>query len=94
MLRAVGLVSKDVAQATLAVRTQSESATKAAVREQAEVETAATELATAAESLSSVARQALQANEVQRTFLGGQVPVFTGFEDGDLEKIKSYLLKI
>jgi methyl-accepting chemotaxis protein len=64
VLRAVGLVSKDVAQATLAVRTQSESATKAAVREQAEVESAASELATAAESLSSVARQALQANEV------------------------------
>ncbi len=64
VLRAVGLVSKDVAQATLAVRTQSESATRAAVREQAEVESAATELATAAESLSSVARQALQANEV------------------------------
>ena len=64
VLRAVWLVSKDVAQATLAVRTQSESATRAAVREQAEVESAATELATAAESLSSVARQALQANEV------------------------------
>ena len=51
-------VSHQVAQATIAVRTQSENAAHAAAREQAEVEIAARELAGAALVLESIAQRA------------------------------------
>jgi len=51
-------VSEQVAQATRAVKTQSESAARAAAREQREVEAAARELAAAATALAAIAERA------------------------------------
>ena len=51
-------VSEDVAQATMAVKSQSESATRAAAREQQEVGHAAHELAAAAAALNAIADRA------------------------------------
>ncbi|MBN9426187.1 MAG: HAMP domain-containing protein [Burkholderiales bacterium] len=63
VLRNVSALSNDVAQATLAVRGQSDQAIQAAVREQREVVLAATELANAAQALVAVAERARQVND-------------------------------
>jgi methyl-accepting chemotaxis protein len=59
----VGGVSQDVAQATMAVKSQSDLALQAAAREQHEVELAARELAAAALALSTIAERARDGNE-------------------------------
>ncbi len=59
----VGSVSQDVAQATMAVKSQSDLALQAAAREQHEVELAARELAAAALALSTIAGRARDGNE-------------------------------
>ncbi|MGD9943820.1 MAG: methyl-accepting chemotaxis protein [Burkholderiaceae bacterium] len=63
VLRNVSALSNDVAQATFAVRGQSDLAIQAAVREQREVSLAAAELARAAQALVVVAERARQVNE-------------------------------
>ena len=63
MLRNVAALSNDVAQATFAVRGQSDLAIQAAAREHREVGMAAGELAGAAQALVTVAERARQANE-------------------------------
>jgi methyl-accepting chemotaxis protein len=62
VLRNVGSVSRDVAQATVAVKGQAELANQAAAREQREVEMAASELATAALALKDIAERARLCN--------------------------------
>jgi methyl-accepting chemotaxis protein len=62
VLRNVGSVSRDVAQATVAVKGQAELANQAAAREQREVELAASELATAALALKDIAERARLCN--------------------------------
>jgi methyl-accepting chemotaxis protein len=62
VLRNVGAVSRDVAQATVAVKGQAELANQAATREQREVEFAASELATAAVALKDIAERARLCN--------------------------------
>ena len=59
----VGSVSQDVAQATMAVKSQSDLALQAAAREQHEVELAARELASAARALATIAGRARDGNE-------------------------------
>lgn len=59
----VRAVSEQVAQATMAVRSQSESASRAAAREQREVEVAARELAAAASALTAIAERARACDE-------------------------------
>lgn len=63
VLTNVRTVSQNVAQATLAVKGQSDSAGKAAAREQREVELAARELAAAASALDAIAARARTSNE-------------------------------
>ncbi|MBX3614907.1 MAG: HAMP domain-containing protein [Burkholderiaceae bacterium] len=63
VLRNVAALSSDVAQATFAVRGQSDLAIQAAAREQREVGMAASELAHAAQALVTVADRARQVNE-------------------------------
>ncbi|MCO5107175.1 MAG: methyl-accepting chemotaxis protein [Burkholderiaceae bacterium] len=63
VLRNVAALSSDVAQATFAVRGQSDLAIQAAAREQREVGMAASELAQAAQALVTVADRARQVNE-------------------------------
>ncbi len=63
VLGEVALVSKQVAHATVAVKTQSDLASQAAGREQREVELAARELGQAADALSSIAARARASNE-------------------------------
>ncbi|RPH66104.1 MAG: methyl-accepting chemotaxis protein [Burkholderiales bacterium] len=63
VLRNVAALSNDVAQATFAVRGQSDLAIQAAAREQREVGLAAGELAQAAQALVTVAQRAHQVNE-------------------------------
>ncbi len=63
VLRNVAALSSDVAQATLAVRSQSDLAIQAAAREQREVGMAASELAHAAEALVTVATRAREVND-------------------------------
>ncbi len=58
VLMNVRSVSEDVAQATVAVKSQSDTATRAAAREQREVEHAARELAAAAAALDTIAERA------------------------------------
>ena len=60
----ISRVAQEVARATLAVRGQSETATRAAGREQREVEQAARELAMAARALTAVAEQASEVDQV------------------------------
>ena len=64
VLRNVGAVSRDVAQATIAVKGQSELASEAASREQREVKFAAGELAIAAAALNEIAASAKLCNEM------------------------------
>ncbi len=81
VLRNVGAVSRDVAQATVAVKGQAELANQAAAREQQEVESAATELATAAQALTEIADQARQCNEAaERAVIttGGAMTIVNG----------------
>ncbi|HLS56244.1 MAG TPA: methyl-accepting chemotaxis protein, partial [Zeimonas sp.] len=63
VLRNVAALSNDVAQATFAVRGQSDLAIQAAAREQREVGMAASELAQAAQALVTMAGRAREANE-------------------------------
>lgn len=63
VLRNVTAVSHEVAQATVAVKSQSDVASQAATREQREVELAARELGTAAEALVSIADRARACND-------------------------------
>jgi methyl-accepting chemotaxis protein len=63
VLTNVSLVSQDVAHATVAVKSQSDLAIHAAVREQREVELAAQELAQAAAALTAIAERAKGCNE-------------------------------
>lgn len=64
VLTSVRAVSQDVARATMAVKSQSDTATRAAAREQREVEFAARELAAAAVALNSIANRARASNEI------------------------------
>ncbi len=57
-------VSQDVAQATMAVKSQSDAAGRAAAREQREVDLAARELGAAAATLNAIAERARSCNEV------------------------------
>ncbi|HWS75922.1 MAG TPA: HAMP domain-containing methyl-accepting chemotaxis protein [Quisquiliibacterium sp.] len=63
LLLSVRAVSQDVARATVAVKGQSDTATRAAAREQREVEFAARELAAAAQALNAIAERARACNE-------------------------------
>jgi methyl-accepting chemotaxis protein len=63
LLLSVRSVSQDVARATVAVKSQSDTATRAAAREQREVEFAARELASAAQALNAIAERARACNE-------------------------------
>jgi methyl-accepting chemotaxis protein len=63
VLSNVRRVSQDVAQATVAVKSQSDSAGQAASREQREVELAARELAAAAAALNAIAERARSCND-------------------------------
>ena len=63
LLLSVRSVSQDVARATVAVKAQSDTATRAAAREQREVEFAARELAAAAQALELIAERARSSNE-------------------------------
>ncbi|UCE30529.1 MAG: hypothetical protein JSW68_10740 [Burkholderiales bacterium] len=64
VLRNVSAVSQDVAKATIAVKSQSDRAGEAAVREQQEVEAAARGLSQAAETLATIAQRARASNEM------------------------------
>ena len=63
VLLSVRGVSQDVARATMAVKTQSDTASRAAAREQREVEFAARELAAAAVALNAIATRARASDE-------------------------------
>ena len=63
LLLSVRTVSQDVARATVAVKSQSDTATRAAAREQREVEFAARELAAAAQALNAIAARARACND-------------------------------
>lgn len=63
LLLSVRAVSQDVARATVAVKSQSDTATRAAAREQREVDFAARELAAAAQALNAIAERARTSNE-------------------------------
>jgi methyl-accepting chemotaxis protein len=85
VLRNVGNVSRDVAQATVAVKSQSELANQAAAREQQEVQFAATELATAARALNEIAEQARLCNiaaEQAVVTTGGAMEIVSGTVQG------------
>jgi methyl-accepting chemotaxis protein len=81
VLRNVGTVSRDVAQATVAVKGQAELANQAATREQREVEFAATELGTAARALNDIAERARLCNlsaEAAVLTTGGAMAIVVG----------------
>jgi methyl-accepting chemotaxis protein len=81
VLRNVGSVSRDVAQATVAVKGQAELANQAASREQREVEFAATELGTAARALNDIAERARLCNlsaEAAVVTTGGAMAIVVG----------------
>jgi methyl-accepting chemotaxis protein len=81
VLRNVGTVSRDVAQATVAVKGQAELANQAASREQREVEFAATELGTAARALNDIAERARLCNlsaEAAVLTTGGAMAIVVG----------------
>lgn len=63
LLLSVRAVSQEVARATVAVKSQSDTATRAAAREQREVDFAARELAAAAQALNAIAERARTSNE-------------------------------
>jgi methyl-accepting chemotaxis protein len=63
LLLSVRTVSQEVARATVAVKSQSDTATRAAAREQREVEFAAGELAAAAQALNAIAERARACND-------------------------------
>lgn len=66
----VRAVSQNVAEATIAVKGQSDTASKAAAREQREVELAARELAAAASALDAIASRARASNEAAERAVG------------------------
>jgi methyl-accepting chemotaxis protein len=81
VLRNVGTVSRDVAQATVAVKGQAELANQAATREQREVEFAASELGTAARALNDIAERARLCNlsaEAAVLTTGGAMAIVVG----------------
>ncbi|MBP8305725.1 MAG: hypothetical protein KAY46_00575 [Burkholderiaceae bacterium] len=70
VLTNVRAVSQNVAEATIAVKGQSDTASKAAAREQREVELAARELAAAASALDAIASRARASNEAAERAVG------------------------
>lgn len=80
VLRNVATVSHEVAQATVAVKSQSDVATQAATREQREVELAARELGSAAQALESIAARARACNEAAERSVEATRGAMTGVD--------------